>query len=441
MMVRRSSSAIALAAACLSLALAASARAAPGEVVLVSPPNSSGGIENGTDIVPATSGNGSYVAFLHEAPFGDPTEANPGAALVLRVMASSATIPVNVPTGDSNGNGFEAGGPALDRTGDRLAFVSEDPDLSREDKDFSTSAAGTNPVRDVFLFQRATRKVVLISRGTGIKGTIANANSNLPSISEDGRYVAFGTEANNLTPKRTYGRTVFGGVYVRDLQKKSTTLVSLADGRRGAPIDGYDPSISRFGTRVAFVGRVGPKGRRHAGIMVRDIRRGRTRVVSRGGERDCIEPSLAADGRFVAYTCEARSRAKGIDQVYVTDLARGRTALVSRGSGKKGRPGGGDSSHPSISANGRLVAFESYANDLGPRDEGRVTDVFVKNTRSGRVFLASRGDGDGAAGNAPSANPSISADGRFVSFESRSSNLTPEDSDRESSVFRYQVLP
>jgi len=439
MTVRRGRSAIVLAAACLSLALAGSARAAPGEVVLVSPPNSSGGIENGTDIVPASSGNGAYVAFLHEGPFGGPGEATPGAALFLRVMASSATIPVNVPSGETNGLGFESGSPTLNRTGSRLAFVSEDPDLSGEDKDFSTSAAGTHPIRDVFLFERVTRKVVLVSRGTGLRGRTANDDSNLPTISEDGRYVAFGTEANNLTPKRAHGRRVFGGVYVRDMQKKSTTLVSLADGRRGAPIDGYDPSISRFGTLVAFVGRVGPKGRRHAGIVVRDVRRGRTRVVSPRGRRDCVEPSLAAAGRFVAYTCEARSRARGIDQVYVTDLVRRRTTLVSRSAGRRGRPGGGDSSHPSISANGRLVAFESYANDLGPRDEGRVTDVFVKNTRSGRVFLASRGGG--AAGNAPSANPSISADGRFVSFESRSSNLTPQDSDRESSVFRYQILP
>jgi Tol biopolymer transport system component len=440
--LRRLSAPAILVAACASLALAAGAQAAPGDVTLVSPPNKTGTTENGSDFVPATSGNGAYVAYLHAAPFQvDLTKANAGAALFLRVMASDAAIPVNVPTGERNGNGFEAGSPSLTRSGQLLAFVSEDTDLSAEDKDFDTSAAGTYPVRDVFLFNRTTRKAVLISRGTGIKGATANNDSNLPSVSSDGRYVAFGTEATNLTPKRVYGRTIFGGVYVRDLQKKTTTLVSLANGRRGEPIDGFDPSIAEGGNLVAFAGRVGPKGIRHAGIIVRDIRRGRTKVVSPADGRDCVEPALAAAGRFVAYTCEAKSRNKGIDQIYVTDLARGRTTLVSSATGVNGRPGGGDSSVPSISANGRLVAFESYANDLGPKDGGRVVDVFVKDTKSGRVYLASRADGDGAAGNAPSENPSISSDGRFVSFGSSASNLTPEDSDRESSVFRYQVLP
>jgi Tol biopolymer transport system component len=174
-------------------------------------------------------------------------------------------------------------------------------------------------------------------------------------------------------------------------------------------------------------------------VFVRYVGSGRTRLASHSVGRDCIEPSLSASGRFVAYTCEARSKAKGLDQVYVTDLERGRVRLVS--SRRGGRAGGGDSSRPSISASGRYVAFESYANDLGPDDEGRVVDVFVKDLKSGRVLLASRGDGNGPAGNAPSQKPSLSGDGRFVAFESRASNLVAEDSIRNSSVFRYQVLP
>jgi hypothetical protein len=61
--------------------------------------------------------------------------------------------------------------------------------------------------------------------------------------------------------------------------------------------------------------------------------------------------------------------------------------------------------------------------------------------RNGHVFLASRADGAGAAANAPSANPAISADGRFVAFDSRGSNLSPADTLHATSVFRYQLLP
>lgn len=430
---------LALTIVAAALIAPSSALAAPGDVVLVSPPNPTGSGDTTADAVPATSGNGSYVAFLHIPDFTDFDGGNPGAQLFLRHMTAPMSIPVDVPTGSRNGQGYEAGSPALDDRGDRLVFVSENPDLSREDKDFDSGPAGTYPVRDVFVFERATRKVVLVSRKSGIKGAAANDDSNLPAISQEGRYVAFGTEANNLVSKRTFGHIVYGGVYVRDLQKKSTTLVSRADGRRGAPLAGFDPSIAAGGDRVAFTARAGPRHHRHLAIYIRDVRRGRTRVVSHAGDRDCVEPALAANGRRVAYTCKAEKRTNGIDQVYVTDLGRSRTSLVSARDGRRGRPGGGDSFDPSISANGRLVAFASYANDLGPKDEGRVTDVFVKDTRSGRVFLASAAGG--RAGNGPSANPSLSGDGRYVSFESKASNLVPEDSDRGVSVFRYQLLP
>jgi Tol biopolymer transport system component len=115
--------------------------------------------------------------------------------------------------------------------------------------------------------------------------------------------------------------------------------------------------------------------------------------------------------------------------------------LVSRARGKRGAAGSGDSSNPSISANGRYVAFESYASNLGAADNSTIPDVFVRDMRSGRVFLASRGDGNGQAANAPSANPSISANGRYVAFDSRGSNLTPVDTLHTTSVFRYQLLP
>ena len=65
----------------------------------------------------------------------------------------------------------------------------------------------------------------------------------------------------------------------------------------------------------------------------------------------------------------------------------------------------------------------------------------MRDLRSGRVFLASRGSNGGAAANAPSQNPSISADGRFVAFDSRGSNLSPADTLHATSVFRYQLLP
>ena len=115
--------------------------------------------------------------------------------------------------------------------------------------------------------------------------------------------------------------------------------------------------------------------------------------------------------------------------------------LVSRARAGSGAAANGDSSNPSISGDGRYVAFESYASNLGPADNGAIPDVFVRDLRSGRVFLASRGADGGPAANAPSADPAISADGRYVAFDSRGSNLSPADTLHLTSVFRYQLAP
>ncbi|HSR95356.1 MAG TPA: hypothetical protein VLK56_10870, partial [Solirubrobacterales bacterium] len=155
-------------------------------------------------------------------------------------------------------------------------------------------------------------------------------------------------------------------------------------------------------------------------------------------------PAISADGRYVAFASKAKnlggSDEDGIEDVFVRDLKTSRTVLVSRAEGKHGAAGNGDSSNPSISADGRYVAFESYASNLGPADDSAVPDVFVRDLHSGRVFLASRDAGEHAA-NGPSADPAISGDGRFVAFDSRGSNLSPADTLHATSVFRYQLLP
>ncbi len=117
---------------------------------------------------------------------------------------------------------------------------------------------------------------------------------------------------------------------------------------------------------------------------------------------DCKLPAISANGRYVAFASKAKNLSRidkdNVEDVFVRDLKTNRTLLVSRGQGKHGAPGSGDSSSPSISADGRYVAFESYASNLGPADNSTIPDVFVRDMRSGRVFLASRANGGGAGG-------------------------------------------
>ena len=113
--------------------------------------------------------------------------------------------------------GYDADSPGISADGRTLIFASEDPALSDEDVNFARGPLGEptiNPVRDIFAYDRITKAITLVSRRSGANGQAANDDSNLPAISPDGRYVAFGTESSNLTA----GKHIDGGTYVRDLK-------------------------------------------------------------------------------------------------------------------------------------------------------------------------------------------------------------------------------
>lgn len=432
---------LAAAVACsLPLAMASSGSAGP--TVLVSGPNLTTATPYAIAAqVPAISGDGRFVAFLRS-----PNSAEAGTGIFLRDM-SGDTIPVDVPSGaGALESGLDAGSPSLSSDGRYLAFASEDPALSEEDRNSKTTPFGdTFPIRNVFVYDRLTGSVSLVSRRSGPTGAAANNNSNLPAISADGGYVAFGTEATNLF------RGAIGGLYVRNLHTDKTTLAGRAPGPQGKPLRAFNPSISGHGRWVAFVVSVG-RPYRALEIEVRDMKSNRTILASRASAShgavaadDCSDPAISANGRYVAFATKAKNLSPvdgdSTEDVFVRDLATNRTVLVSRAAGQRGAPGNGDSSNPSISADGRYVAFESYANNLDPPGNGATPEIFVRDMRTGRVSLASRGSEGRESANGPSRNPSISSGGQFVAFESRGSNLSPEDTLHSASVFRAQLLP
>lgn len=441
--MRRRQTVLALAAiATASLTLAAASLGAVGSVLLVSGPNgeTEAGFPN-EQVNPAISGDGRFIAFV-----GNVGETGNG--LYLRDMNGGITE-VDVPHGTSeHGIGFAAGSPSFSNSGRYLAFASEDPDISDEDHNSSTTLAGdTFPVRDIFVYDRSTGRVDLVSRANGAKGGGGNEDSNLPSISADGNYVAFQTEATNFL------NGSYGGIFVRDLRRHTTTPAASLRLHPGGTLNGgFTPSISAHGRWVAFLTGAHFHHSNALEVAVRDMHGKRAVFASRADGRqgplaatDCKLPVISANGRYVAFASKAKNLSRidkdDVEDVFLRDLKTNRTLLVSRGQGKHGAAGSGDSSNPSISADGRYVAFESYANNLGPADNSTIPDIFVRDMRSGRVFLASRADGAGAAANAPSANPAITGDGRYVAFDSRGSNLNPADTLHTTSVFRYQLVP
>lgn len=285
----------------------------------------------------------------------------------------------------------------------------------------------------------------LVSSGVG--GTQANGFSDLPAVSADGRYVAFGSFASNLVAGDTNGA---GDVFVRDRQTGTTARVSVADDGAQSDDLSNSPSISADGRYAAFYSVAGdliPGGRRGFGdIYVRDRQLGRTLQVnlsSAGVPADAgsFYPSISGDGRYVAFNSAAANLVPGggggVPQVYVRDLQMGTTTLVS--AADDGLPGDGGSTNPVISGDGRYVAFYSTASNFvsGATAAGR--QVFLHDRQTGTTQLVSGGP-DGAAPNGLAYLDSeerlaISPDGRYVAFSSYASNLVPGDDNSGSDIF------
>jgi hypothetical protein len=176
-------------------------------------------------------------------------------------------------------------------------------------------------------------------------------------------------------------------------------------------------------------------------VIVRDRQLGTTELVSIGlagaqenGDSDRI--SISANGRYVAFHSSATNLVagdtNGAEDVFVRDRQNGTTERVSVGS--NGAQGNGDSLFPSISADGRYVAFTSGATNLIPGGTNGTGDIFLRDRRLGTTELVSMGSG-GAQGNSGSVLSTLSADVRYATFLSASSNLVPGDTNGTLDVF------
>lgn len=254
----------------------------------------------------------------------------------------------------------------------------------------------------------------------------AKGNSYAPAVSADGRFVAFGSTADDLVANDTNGKL---DVFVRDLKQGTTTLVSVNQAGTGSgDNDSYtDADISTDGRYVLFESNasnlVPNDTNSRLDVFVRDLQTQKTTLVSinRSGMPSSgggFNATMSNDGRFVTFVSYGddlvASRVLGGQNVFVRDLANGTTVLASpQGFAPSGDLGG---EVPVISANGQFVAFGGY-----PRPE----DVFVYDVFAGTTSLISVTSTGTGGGNANSLSPVISPNGRFVAFRSIATNLVP----------------
>ena len=417
----------------------ASTSAAPGTTPSTSrvSVSSSGGQGDYSSFATGISARGRYVSFSSEATTLVKGDTNgkrdafvhdrlTGETTRVSVSSTGAESHCSDPFGCSSAAGITADGRYV-------AIVSDAPDLVPGD---------TNQASDVFIHDRRTGETTRVSISNG--GSQGNGASGAAAISSDGRYVAFTSGASNLVAGDT---NAAADVFIRDLRTDRTQRVDVDSHRRqtNRGNDSWDPTLSAHGRYVAFTSSasnlVAHDTNNLADVFVRNLRTGsttRVSVSSRGkqaaGDRSrngSNAPSISANGRYVAFHSAASNLVRGdtnrVFDIFVHDRKTHQTRRVSV-SNRGGQANAESFGPPSISPDGRYVAFGSLASNLVAGDANDTTDVFVYDRRTGRVTLASRNTG-GEQGNDGSGNAvgAFSADNAFLAFSSWSSNLVEGD--------------
>ena len=391
------------------------------------PPNTTNSLSFGHSI----SADGQFVAY--EAIPGNivtllnaPTTTSPGRGVVLRYnVGSGSTDTVSTNAAVSVSAPEDAHNPVVTPDGRFVAFVAN-----------GNPWAITNTC--ILVWDAQTGTSVLASGNLTGTGT-TNFICDWPTITPDGRLVAFISNATNLVTNSLSGEF---HLYARDLQAATTTLVDLGTNGVGSGITSMmQTRLSDDGGFIAFEAPDGSlvpdDSNKCSDVFVRDTTGAATELIS---ERDPLLPSdspngpstlsllsLSGEGSFVAFVSEADNLApndtNGYRDVFVRDLLGGCTLLVSADM-SGATTGNGMSYDPAISADGRYVAFTTTATNLVAGDTNAASDVFVRDLLNETTQLVSVNT-NGFSGNRASYSPMISADGRAVLFHSQASNLAP----------------
>ena len=304
----------------------------------------------------------------------------------------------------------------------------------------------TNRVRDVFVYDRTNGTVERVSQGAG--GKQPDGDSQRPTLSADGRFVAFWSAAENLVDNDTNQMT---DCFLHDRETHTTIRVDVgpadveANGECARPVVSGDGKLVAFESAATNLEKPTVLGKstdtnKTKDVFVRDLIANTTTRVSvssdgKQGTGDSVRPAISANGRFVAFQSEAVLQSDDTNKktdVYLHDLETKETTRVSIGPG--GVEGNAGSFSPSLSADGGLLAYWSNASNFVPGDSNKVGDIFVFNRSDGsttRISVTPEGEG----GDGMSSDPSMSPDGRHVAFWSAATNLVADDTNGKRDIF------
>lgn len=341
---------------------------------------------------------------------------------------------VSVATGGAQGN-LASGDGVMTPDGRYIAFSSEADNLVSGD---------TNGVRDIFVHDRQTRETRRVSLDS--VGNQADNYSDFAVISGDGQIIAFQSYASNLVSDDTNG---VEDIFVRDLQESTTTRISVSS--TGTQGNGWStiPAMSANGQFVIFESRATNlvEGDYDGQLYLHDRQTGATSIVSVNSNNDAaagfvIKGSISDDGRFIAFHSDATNLAFGYTPDYWFDIFLhnrliGETSLFAENP-DAGRQFTEGSSRISFSQDERYLAFTSTAANPGSDSLLGEYDVFILDTQTGQTKIATH-SWDATPPYNSSFSPSLSADGKFVVFDSWQENLVSGDTNLQRDVFVASV--
>ena len=389
---------------------------------------------NGPSGEPAASETGQFVAFRSSATNLDSERCDNGLSQIFVSDRNTGTIRCVSLNSNGRQGDQDSLAPSISADGRFVAFTS-----------MATNLAGNkcdNGFNQLHVRDRTTGTTRCVSVNSN--GQEGNQHSDASSISADGTFIAFDSAATNLAGNKC--NNGFNHIFVHDLATGTTICVSVrANGDEGNG-ESFDPSISADGRVVVFQSTATNLASRcnngNSHIYVHNRVTGETSCVSvnNDGEQSNGNSALArvsGDGSFVAFQSDSTNVTtrcnNGLVHIFVRDTVAGRTTCSSIDN--RGNPGNNDSVQPSISSNGRFVAFSSEATNLtGNRCTGGNMQVFVRDRADEKTKCASLGPKN-VEGNGASSSPSISANGALVTFESDAKNLAKKDTNNLRDVF------
>jgi hypothetical protein len=392
--------------------------------------NSGGGAvfttQNNVDI----SGNGKVVAFYSWSSNLVISDSNKSADIFIRDLNTNLTERISVSSLQAQTNDFSYF-PSISYDGRYIAFTSRANNLVTDD---------TNGVDDIFVHDCVNHSTQRISLHSG--GSQANGESSYSNISDNGRFITFKSSATNLVGNDQNNKW---DVFIHDIDTGVTERVSISSNGSEGNDYSYRSSVSQDGRYVAFDSNasnlVNADANNVSDIFLRDRQNDITTRVSvnslgEEGNKQSYSAKISNNGKYIIFTSAASNLepndTNNANDVFIHDIDAGVTKIVSVNS--DGAIGNNHSYAGSVSLDGRFIVFMSSATNLVLNDTNGKTDIFLHDRETGTTQLISQTE-QGVLGNDNSDTPAIAADAGSIAFVSAASNLVTDDTNNSADIF------